>query len=69
VFREEIAPRAAAVLVRRSMVAATTEIFVRRMTDPGPARVLEGLTDMICRYIFNEDSPVVASSESDAARG
>jgi AcrR family transcriptional regulator len=55
VVRAEIDPLAAAVLVRRSMVAATTEIFVRHMTEPAPETVLEGLTDMICRYIFKED--------------
>lgn len=54
VIRAEIDPLAAAVLVRRSIQSAATEVFVRRMTDPAPERVLEGLTDMICRYIFLE---------------
>jgi len=52
VIRSEIDPLAAAVLVRRSIEAAATEVFVHRMTHP--ERVLEGLTDMICRYIFKE---------------
>ena len=57
VIRREIDPLAAAVLVRRSIEAAATEVFVHRMTDPAPERVLEGLTDMICRYIFTEVPP------------
>jgi AcrR family transcriptional regulator len=57
VIRGEIDPLAAAVLMRRSIEAAATEVFVHRMTDPAPERVLEGLTDMICRYIFTEVSP------------
>jgi AcrR family transcriptional regulator len=57
VIRAEIDPLAAAVLVRRSIASAATEVFVHRMTDPAPERVLEGLTDMICRYIFAKESP------------
>jgi len=56
VIRAEIDPLAAAVLVRRSIASAATEVFVHRMTDPAPERVLEGLTDMICRYIFAKES-------------
>ena len=52
VIRAEIDPLAAAVLVRRSIEAAATEVFVHRMTHP--ERVLEGLTDMVCRYLFEE---------------
>jgi AcrR family transcriptional regulator len=54
VIRAEIEPLAAAILMRRSIEAAATEVFVHRMTDPAPERVLEGLTDMISRYIFEE---------------
>jgi AcrR family transcriptional regulator len=57
VIRAEIDPLAASVLVRRSIEAAATEVFVHRMTDPAPERMLEGLTDMICRYIFQEEPP------------
>ena len=57
VIRAEIDPLAASVLVRRSIEAAATEVFVHRMTDPAPERMLEGLTDMICRYIFTEEIP------------
>jgi AcrR family transcriptional regulator len=56
VIRAAIDPLAAAVLVRRSIESAATEVFVHRMTDPAPERVLEGLTDMICRYIFPEET-------------
>jgi AcrR family transcriptional regulator len=56
VIRSAIDPLAAAVLVRRSIESAATEVFVHRMTDPAPERVLEGLTDMICRYIFPEET-------------
>jgi len=56
-IRAQIDPLAAAVLVRRSIAAAATEVFVHRMTDPAPERVLEGITDMICRYIFVEELP------------
>ena len=51
-IRAAIDPLAAAVLMRRSIAAAATEVFVHRMTDPAPERVLEGIIDMICRYIF-----------------
>src|SRR5262245_5345188 len=56
VIRPEIDPLAAAVLMRRSIEAAATEVFVHRMTDPAPERLLEGLTDMISRYIFAEET-------------
>jgi AcrR family transcriptional regulator len=55
VIRAALDPLAAAVLVRRSIEAAATEVFVHRMTDNAPERMLEGLTDMICRYIFAEE--------------
>ena len=49
-------PLAAAFLVRRSIEAAATEVFVHRTTDPAPERVLEALVDMICRYLFVEEA-------------
>lgn len=55
VIRAQIDPLAAAFLVRHSIHAAATEVFVHRLTDPAPERVLAGLIDMICRYIFMED--------------
>jgi AcrR family transcriptional regulator len=55
VIRAAIDPLAAAFLVRHSIHSAATEVFVHRMTDPAPERVLAELIDMICRYIFKED--------------
>jgi AcrR family transcriptional regulator len=55
VIREGIDPLAAAFLVRQSIHSAATEVFVHRMTDPAPERVLAELIDMICRYIFVEE--------------
>jgi len=57
VIRAGIDPLSGAVLGRRSIASAATEVFVHRMTDPAPERVLEGLTDMICRYIFAKEFP------------
>jgi AcrR family transcriptional regulator len=54
VIRAQIDPLAAAFLVRRSIEAAATEVFVHRRTDPAPERVLEALVDMICSYLFEE---------------
>jgi len=56
IARAEIDPLAAAFLVRRSIEAAATEVFVHRSTDPAPERVLEALVDMICRYLFVEEA-------------
>ena len=55
IIRARIDPLAAALLVRRSIRAAATEVFVHRMTDPAPEAVLEGLIDMVCRYLFAEE--------------
>jgi AcrR family transcriptional regulator len=55
IIRAQIDPLAAAFLVRRSIEAAATEVFVHRMTDPAPERVLAELIDMICRFIFVEE--------------
>ena len=56
VIRRDIDPLAAAFLVRHSIHSAATEVFVHRLTDPAPERVLAGLIDMICRYIFMEET-------------
>jgi AcrR family transcriptional regulator len=55
VIRAGLDPLAAAFLVRHSIHSAATEVFVHRMTEPAPERVLAELIDMICRYIFKED--------------
>ena len=55
VIRKSIEPLSAAFLVRHSIRAAATEVFVHRLTEPAPEQVLAGLIDMICRYIFVEE--------------
>jgi AcrR family transcriptional regulator len=54
VMRARLDPLAAAVLVRRSIELAATEVFVHRHAEPAPERMLEELTDMICRYLLEE---------------
>jgi AcrR family transcriptional regulator len=54
--RAGVEPRVAALLVIRAGQAAATDVFVRGVSDPPPVQLLEGLTDMICRYLL-EDSP------------
>ena len=55
-IRKAVDPRVAALLVIRTGQAAATEVFVRGVADPPPLQILEGLTDMICRYLL-EDLP------------
>jgi len=55
-MRRDIDPLAASFLIRHAIRSAATEVLVHRVADPAPERVLEGLTDMICRYIFTEES-------------
>jgi AcrR family transcriptional regulator len=55
-IRAEVDPRTAALLMIRAGQAAATEVFVRGVSDPPPLQILEGLTDMICRYLL-EDAP------------
>jgi AcrR family transcriptional regulator len=56
VMRARLDPLAAATLVRRSIEMAATEVFVHRHAEPSGERMLEELTDMICRYLM-EDPP------------
>src|SRR5258705_1286631 len=53
-MRKELDPLAAAFLVRHSIRIAATEVLVHRVPEPAPERVLEGLIDMICRYLLEE---------------
>ncbi len=53
-MRRDVDPLAAAFLVRHAIDMAATEVLVHRISDPPPERVLEELTDMICRYILEE---------------
>jgi len=45
---------AAAILVRRTIEMAATEVFVHRLSEPAPGRMLEELVEMICRYLLEE---------------
>jgi hypothetical protein len=42
-------------LVIRASQAATTEV-VSGTSRPAPAEILDGLTDMICRYLLEDES-------------
>jgi len=55
-IRASVDPHTAAFLVIRATQAAATEVFVRGTSDLAPLQILEGLTDMICRYILDEES-------------
>ncbi len=55
-IRASVDSRTAAFLVIRASQAAATEVFVRRVPDPAPEEILEGLTDMICRYLLEDES-------------
>ncbi len=54
VMRARLDPLAAALLVRRSIEMAATEVFVHRHAEPSGERMLEELTDMICHYLLKE---------------
>jgi len=47
-------PASAAFLIHHAIDMAATQLLVREVSDPEPDRVLEELTDMICRYILEE---------------
>lgn len=55
IVRADIDPLAAAFLVRRSIEVAAREVFVHRMTEPAPERLLAELLDMVSRYVFVEE--------------
>jgi AcrR family transcriptional regulator len=53
-IRPGLDPLAAAVLVRRTIEMAATEVFVHQHPEPAPERMLEELVEMICRYLLEE---------------
>ncbi len=53
-MRRGVDALSAAFLVRHAIDMAATEVLVHQLSDPPPERVLEELTDMICRYILEE---------------
>jgi AcrR family transcriptional regulator len=53
-MRRDADPLAAAFLIHHAIDMAATEVLVRAVADPAPERVLEELTNMICRYILED---------------
>lgn len=56
IVRPDVDPLAAAFLVRRSIEVAAREVFVHRMTEPAPERLLAELVAMVSRYVFVEEA-------------
>ncbi len=52
--RGDLDALSAAFLIRRAVDMAATEVLVRESEELDPERVLEELTEMICRYILQE---------------
>ena len=55
-IRSNVDPHTAAFLVIRASQAAANEVSIRSVPDAAPEQILEGLTDMICRYLLEEGS-------------
>ncbi len=53
-MRKDVDPLAAAFLITQTIDMVANEVLVHRMTNPEPDAVLEGLTDMISRYILED---------------
>jgi AcrR family transcriptional regulator len=54
VFRRELDPLAAAFLIQNAINVTATEVFVHQHREVTPSTMLEGLTDMICRYVLED---------------
>jgi AcrR family transcriptional regulator len=54
--RPDVDPFAAALLIRQATRGAATEVLVHRSPETDPERVLAALTDMICRYLLQEET-------------
>ena len=52
VVREDVDPIPAALLIRHAVRGGATEILDGRLPEADPERVLDALTDMICRYLL-----------------
>jgi len=52
--RPDVDPIAAALLIRHATRGAATELLVNRLPEADPERVLDALTEMIFRYLFQE---------------
>ena len=53
-LRRDVDALSAAFLIRRAVDMAATEVLVRESESLDPERVLEELTEMICRYILED---------------
>ena len=52
--RSAVGAASAAFLCHHAIDLTATQLLVREVSDPDPDRVLEELTDMICRYLMEE---------------
>ena len=53
-MRASVDPASAAFLIHHAIDLAATQLLVREVSEPAPDRVLEELTEMVCRYILEE---------------
>jgi AcrR family transcriptional regulator len=53
-MRRQLDGASAAFLCQAAIDMAATQLLVREVTDPDPDRVLEELTDMLCRYLLED---------------
>jgi AcrR family transcriptional regulator len=53
-MRAAVDPASAAFLIHHAIDLAATQLLVREVSEPAPDRVLEELTEMVCRYILEE---------------
>ncbi|MGH0036743.1 MAG: TetR/AcrR family transcriptional regulator [Myxococcota bacterium] len=56
-LRRDLDVGAASVLIANAIDVAATQLLVRGVADPDPDRVIEGLNEMICRYIVETRDP------------
>jgi len=54
-FRADVDPAAAALLIRDVIDMAATQVLVRDLADPGPEQVLRELINMICRHLLEDE--------------
>lgn len=54
IMRAEIDADSAAFLVHNAIDVAATQVLVRGVAKPDPDRIVQGLTDMICRYLLED---------------
>jgi AcrR family transcriptional regulator len=69
VVRREVDPIAAALLIRHATRGAATELLVNRLPQADPERVLDALTEMICRYLLTSAAAARPSAAAPGPRG